>query len=166
MPGFQHVRRAERERGEAGEQAVQSLLASPGAVAVPGGVSIGGGQGPAGGDDNFRDDPTINSIVALPSMREAQDYTGAKPSFHGVQRPGDWQRVVQRQMAADRVGSREGLSRLIEVRANAERDQRGDATASNADLARAMGAGYTGTQERVDKREGELRRRLGARFAL
>lgn len=166
MAGFRDVRRADRARGAAGEEAVQSLLSSPGAVAVPGGVSLGGAPGSVGDtSDNFRDDPTVNSIVALPSVKEAQEYTGAKPSFYGVQRPGDWQRSVQRRMAADKVGSREGLSRLIEIRANAERDRRADPSASSADVARAMGAGYTATQEGMDKQEGALRRRLAMRFA-
>jgi len=162
---FADVKRRDRERGAAGEGAVQSLLASPGAVAVPGGVSIGGGPGAVGDvSDAFRDDPTVNSIVALPSQREAEQYSGKKPSFYGVQRPGDWQRTVQRQMAADIVGSREGLGRLIGTRVDAARQRGGDFTASNADVARAMGAGYTGTQENLDKREGELQRRLAQRF--
>lgn len=93
-------------------------------VQAPQVADLGGGKlyatGEAGsvGDTspNFYDDPTVNSVVKLPSQKEAEQYTGASPSFYGVQRPGDWQRLVQRQMAEDVVGkgalNRAGDARL------------------------------------------------------
>lgn len=62
---------------------------------------------------NFHDDPTINAIVKMPSLEEAKTYTGADPSFFGVQRPGDWQRKVQGDMAADALpGGKRQLASL------------------------------------------------------
>lgn len=93
---------------------MQDALDQPGAVAVPGGVSIGGAPGSHGDTSpNFHNDPLANALVGLPSQQQAEQYTGVKPSFYGVQRPGDWQRVVQQQMAADALpGGREEFSRL------------------------------------------------------
>lgn len=90
----------------------------PGAVAIPGGgVSLGAMPGQHGDvSDKFYDDPVINALAKLPSVAEAEQYTGAKPSFYGVQRPGDWQRVVQMDMAADRLpGGKRQLGQLQEA---------------------------------------------------
>lgn len=96
---FRDVQR--QRQGAAGEEAVQSVLDQPGAVAIPGGVSVGAMPGSHGEvSKTFYDDPTVNAIVGLPSEDQANRFTGASPSFYGIQRPGDWQRTVQREMAA------------------------------------------------------------------
>ena len=121
--GFQDVRRLNRSRGAAGEEAVQEALGMPGAVAVPGGVAIGGAPGSVGETSpNYYDEPIVNALTKLPSRDQAAQYTGTNPSFYGVQRPGDFQRVVQREMAADQLpGGMRQLSDLIEQRIAAER---------------------------------------------
>lgn len=94
-----------------------------GMVQAPQVADLGGGKLYATGapgsvgdtSPNFYDDPTVNSVVKLPSKQQAEEYTGAHPSFYGVQRPGDWQRLVQRQMAEDVVG-KETLNRAGDAR--------------------------------------------------
>lgn len=115
---FADVRRADRARGAAGEDAVQGALSMPGATAVPGGVAIGGAPGQVGDTSpNYYDEPIVGALAALPSQKQAEQYTGAKPSFYGVQRPGDWQRTVQRSMAADALpGGQEQLAKMVDAR--------------------------------------------------
>lgn len=114
--GFRDVQRAQQQRrGVQNEQDIQSVIQAGGQPIGGGQYAISGGEGPHGGDANFYNDPLVNSVVKLPSEKEAEQYTGASPSFHGVQRPGDWQRVVQRQMAEDAVG-KGALNRAGEAR--------------------------------------------------
>jgi hypothetical protein len=101
--GLANVRRQEQQRGAQNEQDIQKVIEAGGQPIGGGKYAISGGPGPRGGDANFYDDPIINALVNLPSEQEANRYTGANPSFHGVQRPGDWQRHVQLSMAADRL---------------------------------------------------------------
>lgn len=111
--GFPNVRR--KDAAPTVNPAVAEALQQPGAVAIPGGgVSLGAMPGSHGDvSDKFYDDPVVNALAKLPSVAEAEDYTGAKPSFYGVQRPGDWQRVVQMDMAADRLpGGKRQLAAL------------------------------------------------------
>lgn len=80
------------------------------------GVTAGAGSVGEKGVGHF-DDPVVNAIAKLPSQAEAADYAGTKPSFYGVQRPEDYQRVVQQQMAADALpGGQEELANRIRNR--------------------------------------------------
>lgn len=124
MP-FTDVKRAEEARGRQREQ-IMGL--------APQVADLGGGKfyATAGAKDfgetspNFYDDPTVSAIQELPSLAEAQKFTGASPSFYGVQRPGDWQRVVQRKMAAEALpGGPEQLAKLVEMRVLNARRQGG-----------------------------------------
>lgn len=92
---------------------------------------------------NYADDPLVNSVVKLPSLAEAMAYKRSNPSFHGVQRPGDYQRVVQREMANQATGGR--LDQAVENRAEGARAARGDFSASPYATARAMG-GFQGVR--------------------
>jgi hypothetical protein len=122
--GFAKVQRTRDERNapvtdDRGRTTFGGGFSTGGQVQDLGGGKYGvGAQAGAVGDvsDNFHDDPTVNAIVGLPSVKEAQEYTGKTPSFYGVQRPGDWQRKVQKDMAADALGSREALAAAIEAR--------------------------------------------------
>lgn len=74
-----------------------------------GATPLGGGKYALseGGDSagtHFYDDPVLNALMKRPTLEEAEAYTGAKPSFYGVQRSGDWQRVIHQQMAEDKFG--------------------------------------------------------------
>jgi hypothetical protein len=101
---------------------------------------------------NFYEDPTINALAKLPSLEEAKQFTGLDPSFHGIQRSGDFQRVAQQQMAAERAGSQEALGRLIENRVEGAKRTSGDPTSvSDFALARAFGADYSAGEEQRDK---------------
>lgn len=78
---------------------------------LKGATPLGGGkyalsEGGDSSSSNFYDDPLVNAITKLPSLEEAKKYAGTDPSFYGVQRPGDYTRVVQRQMANDMLGGR------------------------------------------------------------
>jgi hypothetical protein len=84
----------------------------------------------------FYDDPTINEIVKLPSLAQAAAYTGTKPTFHGVQRPGDFQRVVQRQMANDMTGGQ--ANQMIENRTENAKALSGDLSPNLFALGRMM----------------------------
>jgi hypothetical protein len=98
-------------------EGVEAGLTAQGLTPLGGGrFAAKNAEGPAGGDDNFYEDPTVGALVKLPSLKEAQEYTGKTPSFYGVQRPGDWQRKVQKDMAADALGSREALAAAIDAR--------------------------------------------------
>lgn len=123
MPGFREVRRAEeRARGAQNEEDIQNVIKAGGQPIGGGKYAISGGQGRTGGDDNFFQDPIVEALAKTPSAQEAEQYTGLRPSFYGVQRPGDWQRTVQRDMAADQLpGGREQLARLVTNRVERER---------------------------------------------
>jgi hypothetical protein len=164
MAGFRGVRRrADQARGAANEAGVQRLLDSPGATAVPGGIAIGGAPGSVGEtSSSFYEDPTVNALVKLPSLEQAKAYKGTDPSFHGVQRPGDYQRVVQREMADAVAGGK--LAQLIENRVEGAKFQAGDYAPSAAVTARAMGGGFRGVSPDFTVDEAAPRRRPG-RFA-
>lgn len=111
--GFRNV----KQKAEEPNPAIAEALRQPGAVALPdGGVALGAMPGSHGDvSDNFYDDPIVNALAKLPSVGEAAQYTGTKPSFYGVQRPGDFQRVVQMDMAADALpGGKRQLAALQE----------------------------------------------------
>jgi len=145
--GFGRVRRPPAE-----EMAPPSRNPDSGITTFAGGLQTGGQVQDLGGGQfgvsaaagshgdvskNFYDDPTVNSITKLPSLEEASQYMGSKPSFYGVQRPGDYQRVVQRQMANDMTGGK--LGQMIKNRVDAAKQKAGDFTASEFDVAQAMG---------------------------
>jgi hypothetical protein len=94
---------ANQARATAGLEAL--MQGTKGAVPLGGGkYSLSEGSGQPG--TSFYEDPIVNQITKLPSLAEAKKFTGADPSFFGVQRSGDWQRVVQRKMASEKVGER------------------------------------------------------------
>mgnify|MGYP001412419292 CR=1 FL=1 len=136
------LRDVRRQQGAANETGIQALLDQPGAVAVPGGVALGampGGHGDI--SPNYYDDPTVNAIVGRPSEQQAEDYSGARPSFYGIQRAGDFQRHIQRQMAADHLpGGDRQLTNLIEQRIAKARTANGGVGDDAYANARAFGA--------------------------
>lgn len=77
-------------------------------------------------DAHYFDDPTVNALAKLPSLQEASQFEGTDPSFYGVQRPGDYQRVVQREMAAEALpGGMDELAKMIQQRVLNERQRSG-----------------------------------------
>lgn len=156
--GFQRVRPPSREQQYLAQQAPQrdptsgvttfagGQAQTTGQVANLGGGKFGvtGAPGAVGDTSpNYYDDPTVNQFAELPSLAEAMAYKKSKPTFHGVQRPGDYQRVVQREMANEASGGQ--LNQLIENRVENARAARGDTTASPFAVARAMG-GFHGVR--------------------
>jgi len=145
--GFHRVRRPPAEdmappsrNPDSGVTTFAGGLRTGGQVQDFGGGTFGVSAAPGSHGDtspNFYDDPTVNEIVKLPSLAEASQYMGSQPTFHGVQRPGDYQRVVQRQMANDMTGGM--LGQMIKNRVDAAKAKAGDSSASAYDVAGAMG---------------------------
>jgi hypothetical protein len=141
--GFPGVRRHQEPSSSMSYDPVKRATTFGGGLETGGQVrDLGGGQfgvtGKAGthGDvsPNFLDDPLINHYAKLPSLKEASEYMHTKPTFHGVQRPGDYQRVVQRYMADEASGGT--LSRQLEQRAETNKWQRGDLSENKWDVDR------------------------------
>jgi len=107
---------------------------------------------------HFNDDPLVNSLAKLPSLEEAMSYMGSQPTFEGNQRPGDYQRVVQREMADKASGGM--LPQMLENRTNAAKDRAGDFTPNEADVARAMGNGGSAFRGAPDEEDALAKMRL------
>jgi len=118
---------------------------------------LGGGKfgvtGEAGthGDvsGRFLDDPLVNEYAKLPSLEEAKNYMHSNPVFKGVQRSGDYRRVVQREMANEASGNT--LSRIMENRTEGAKAERGDLSPNPFAIARMFDADPT--RERRRQRE-------------
>jgi len=139
-------------------------LQTGGQVRDLGGGNFGVSAAPGAYGDtspNYYDDPTVNQFAKLPSLEEAMQYMGSKPTFKGVQRPGDYQRVVQRQMADEASGGQ--LNDLIEQRVEGSRADRNDFSASPYSVARAMGDGSSAFQgdNDTDAMIAKMRSRFG-----
>lgn len=134
------------------------------ATAVPGGFTVNSKPGDwAPGSPNFYEDPTVNALAELPSLEEAKRHTGLDPSFHKAQRPGDWQRSVQRQMAAEQLpGGREQLGALIENRVEGAKAQSGNLAPNAFATIRALGADRSLLMEQLAKEASVARRQQGA----